>query len=133
MASLKENSELNKPNKQSELNSASFSSIKVWLIVMLIYILVFSYTGYIAFWPMEFNDPDSTVKKYLSMIEEYQNNVPEGFQHPDIQPTIRELMIKAEETSTGMQQLASQSFNIVLGSFLAFLSATVTMIFQSRK
>lgn len=105
--------------------------LRVWGVVMLVYILVFSYTGYIAFWPMAFNDPDNTVKKYLEIIDAYEEKRITDVQH-DFKPTMEELMKKSEAEANSMQQLASQSFNIVLGAFLAFLSATVTMIFQSK-
>jgi len=111
---------------------AAFGGVKVWSIVMAVYLSVFSYTGYIAFWPMEFNDPDYTIKKYIEIIDQYDKNTTEGNRH-DFKPVIEQLMQKSEEAANNMQSLASQSFNIVLGSFLAFLSATVTMIFQSRK
>lgn len=109
---------------------SSWGEIRMWWAVMIIYLSIFSYVGYIAFWPMDFNDPENTVKKYLTILKEYQaeNGKTEG---DTLNLAMEELMKKAEESANDMQQLASQSFNIVLGAFLAFLSATVTMIFQS--
>ncbi len=106
-----------------------WGGIRMWATVMVIYMMIFGYIGYIAFWPMAFNDPDNTVKKYLSILEEFQTkHSAEGAD--TLKLAIEELMKKADESSNDMQQLASQSFNIVLGALLAFLSATVTTIFQ---
>jgi predicted PurR-regulated permease PerM len=107
-----------------------FGGLMMWSAVMLVYILIFSYVGRIAFWPMDFNDPENTVKKYLDILEEHQAKNGNDQNIDTLKLAIEELMKKAEESANDMQQLASQSFNIVLGAFLAFLSATVTMVFQ---
>jgi predicted PurR-regulated permease PerM len=111
----------------------SFGSIKMWWAVLGVYLLIFGYVGYIAFWPMAFNDPDNTVKKYLAILEEYQAKNKTDEEPANLKLVMEELMKKAEESAQDMQQLASQSFNIVLGAFLAFLSATVTTIFQGAR
>jgi hypothetical protein len=117
---------------KSKSHHSPLPSFTVWLIVMMVYLMVFAYTGYIAFWPMAFNDPDNTVKKYIEMVEVYEAKLPSDADY-DFKPVMEELMKKSDSSASSMQQLASQSFNIVLGAFLAFLSATVTMIFQSRR
>ncbi len=118
-------------NKQEE--KAPFGVVKIWVCVMLVYIVIFGYIGYIAFWPMAFNDPEQNVAKYFAIIDKYGQNISDNQNEDVFKLTINELVKKAEEGATDIQQLASQSFNIVLGAFLVFLSATVTTIFQGRR
>jgi len=118
-------------NKQEE--KSNFGVIKIWASVMLVYILIFGYIGYIAFWPMSFNDPEQNIEKYFAIIEKYSDVMSDNQDEDILKITMNELVKKAEESANDIQQLASQSFNIVLGAFLAFLSATVTTIFQGRK
>ncbi|MEW7277903.1 hypothetical protein ABW636_04855 [Aquimarina sp. 2201CG1-2-11] len=111
----------------------TFRNYKVWFVVMIVYTMVFSYIGYIAFWPMAFNDPEQTVEKYFKIIDKYGNRVDVVLYEDILRATINDLINEAEAEADEMQRLASQSFNIVLGAFLAFLSATVTTIFQRNK
>lgn len=117
-----------KPHKKKS-PQFGWDGMKMWWAVMLIYMFIFTYIGYIAFWPMSFNDPDNTVKKYLTILKQYQAENPK-VEDDTLNLAMEELMKKAENSANDLQQLASQSFNIVLGAFLAFLSATVTTIFQ---
>ncbi|WP_196140700.1 hypothetical protein [Aliikangiella sp. G2MR2-5] len=107
---------------------------RIWGIITLVYMFVFGYTGYVAFWPMSFNDPDNTVGKYVKILEEYEKSraAQGGRGGHDFKPIMDEMIKESEASAMDMQQLASQSFNIVLGSFLAFLSSTITMLFQSK-
>lgn len=120
--------------KASKLEEKSnFGVVKIWAFVMLVYILIFGYIGYIAFWPMSFNDPEQNIEKYFSIIQKYSDVMSDNQNEDVLKTTINDLVKKAEESANDIQQLASQSFNIVLGAFLAFLSATVTTIFQGRR
>lgn len=109
-----------------------FKNFKVWMIVLSVYITIFWYIGYIAFWPMAFNDPEQTVEKYFEIVEKYDHKFRTSEDAQHYRNTMTELIESAEQEAGDMQQLASQSFNIVLGAFLAFLSATVTTIFQAN-
>jgi predicted PurR-regulated permease PerM len=124
--------------KKRPLMNNSFGGMKMWWAIMAVYFVIFCIIGYVAFMPMAFNDPDNTVKKYLDILQEYQSKTKTEAKTAEEVDTLKlameELMKKAEESAGDIQQLASQSFNIVLGAFLAFLSATATMLFQgSRK
>ena len=124
----------NPPSSPITPPKKSFKHARVWFIVLLVYLSIFSYTGYIAFWPMDFNDPNHNVKKYYEIFHNYNNEFEDEEASNLFNSTLTELAKEAESEADDMQQLASQSFNIVLGAFLAFLSATVTTIFQgSRK
>ena len=111
---------------------SKFKNFKIWMVVLLVYITLFGYIGYIAFWPMAFNNPEETVEKYYKIIDKYAMKIETEDDKIHFRSTITELVKESESEADDMQQLASQSFNIVLGAFLAFLSATVTTIFQSR-
>ncbi len=123
--------------KRMQLNNR-MGGMKMWFAVMAVYFLLFVGIGGVAFLDMEFNDPDTTVKKYLDILQKYQTDVkaiipagtPDTVEEEIFKKTIEELMKKADESAGDIQQLASQSFNIVLGAFLAFLAATATALFQ---
>jgi hypothetical protein len=92
-----------------------------WFSILIVYLLLFLGTGYIAFFPKDFSparvDPD-TINKFNS--EE-----------------IRTYVIETLKQETGIfakkRELASQSFNVVLGAILGFLSASATSYFGVRK
>jgi predicted PurR-regulated permease PerM len=115
--------------------SDRLGGMKMWGAIMAVYLVIFCIIGYIAFMPMAFNDPDNTVKKYLNILEEYESKTKTtGTEESKIfKLAMEDLMKKAEESANDLQKLASQSFNIVLGAFLAFLSATATMLFQGSR
>ncbi len=112
---------------------SDFGRFRVWVYVMTVYLIIFGYIGYVAFWPMAFNDPEQNVEKYFSIVKKYSDQIGDGGDRALYTETINELIKRAEAEANDIQQLASQSFNIVLGAFLAFLSATVTTIFQRRR
>lgn len=126
--------------KRLQINNR-MGGMKMWFAVMSVYFLLFFGIGWIAFTDMDFNDPKNTVKKYLDILYEYQTEVkkttkagaPDTAEEEIFKQTMQELMKKADESAGDLQELASQSFNIVLGAFLAFLSATATMLFQGSK
>lgn len=128
-----ESDEIIKPTKSTNKKKGGVfgaDGFRVWFIVLLVYVGVFGSTGYIAFWPQSFNDPEESINKYIVIVDEYERNNKDSEIH-NYRPMMEDLMKKSDEASGDMQELASQSFNIVLGAFLAFLSATVTMIFQN--
>lgn len=117
--------------KRLQIN-IGMGGMKMWWAIMAVYFVIFVLIGWVAFGEMDFNDPDNTVRKYLTILQEYQSKAGTvGTEEGKLfKMAMEELMKKAEDSAGDTQQLASQSFNIVLGAFLAFLSATVTMLFQ---
>ncbi len=117
--------------KKLQMNN-SFGGMKMWFAIMAVYLAIFGILAYVAFGQMDFNDPDVTVGKYLTILKNYQKEAgTTGTEEGKFfKLAMEELMKKAEDAANDTQKLASQSFNIVLGAFLAFLSATVTMLFQ---
>lgn len=120
-------------NENDDGKKNTFINFNVWMVVLLVYVTVFGYIGYIAFWPMAFNDPEQTVEKYFIIVDKYANKLESVEDRNYFRTTITGLIKESESEADDMQQLASQSFNIVLGAFLAFLSATVTTIFQGNR
>lgn len=118
---------------KEKVKTSEFKYFTMWLVVLSVYLLLFSYIGYIAFWPMSFNDPKETVQKYYTIINEESDNIDATDNKEHFRNLIDDLVKEAESEADDTQQLASQSFNIVLGAFLAFLSATVTTVFQLNK
>lgn len=111
----------------------------LWLMLIVVYIFLFSSIGYIAFWEQDFNDPEKFLIKYEILREKHFKVLGSSFQDlnlatedKEFNDYINEFMKIANDTAGDLQELATQSFNIVLGALLAFLSATATMIFQDN-
>ncbi|MCP5107866.1 MAG: hypothetical protein GY950_31045, partial [bacterium] len=60
------------PKKKKPQTNNSFGGMKMWAALMGVYILSFVIIGYVAFMPMEFNDPGNTVRKYLVLLHKNQ-------------------------------------------------------------
>lgn len=112
--------------------TTSFKIMPVWVSVLVIYLFLLCAIGYIAFWDQDFNKPINKVQPYLTMILDYKKNSSETapLTAGEITIIVEEIMKKDADSAGDLQELASQSFNIVLGAILAFLSASSTMVFQ---
>lgn len=106
--------------------------IVMWLMVLLVYILLLIGMGYIAFFDQDFNNPQHTIGNYMNILDEYKHLAPDEkvLSEEDFSALLIESMKKDSEGGGDLQELASQSFNIILGAILAFLSGSVTIIFQ---
>jgi len=111
----------------------------VWLIILTIYMFLFISTGYITFYDQSFNHPEKQIENYQKILKEHyeiyakdSTNVSFSEFQKDFEKVVYELIKTTAKQDSDQQGLASQSFNIVLGAVLAFLSATSTMIFQQR-
>ena len=112
--------------------TTDFKVMPIWVSVLGIYLFLLCAIGYIAFWDQDFNKPNNKVKPYLSILKDYKkaNNETEDLSSSEITLIVEEIMKKEADSAGDLQELASQSFNIVLGAILAFLSASSTMVFQ---
>lgn len=100
----------------------------IWLIILLIYLAVLYGIGQIAFTKQYFNDAENMVGEFLVLKEKFNVNTAENEDTDDL---INSLMQSSANSSNDLQELASQSFNIILGALLAFLSASATVVFQA--
>lgn len=115
------------------------NAFAMWTVVLLMYLFILVGIGYISFWEQDFNDPENTIGTYLRVLDSkhesdgtissYSDEV-KAMIETDFKTVIQEEMKSSADAAGDLQELASQSFNIVLGAVLAFLSATATMIFQ---
>lgn len=126
-------------NKTKVKNSKSWNVNKLWMILISMYLFLFISIGYIAFWEQDFNNPDKFLVKYESLREKHFQVLKSAYNDLDItnedeefNTFINNYMSAANDTAGDLQELATQSFNIVLGAFLAFLSATTTMVFRDN-
>ncbi|WP_299008984.1 hypothetical protein [uncultured Shewanella sp.] len=106
--------------------------IVMWVIVLLVYIILLVGIGYIAFFDQDFNNPQHTIGNYMRILDEYKHLAPDEkvLSEEEFSAILIESMKKDSEGGGELQELASQSFNIILGAILAFLSGSVTIIFQ---
>ncbi|MDW3193699.1 MAG: hypothetical protein R8G66_15115 [Cytophagales bacterium] len=107
-----------------------------WFTLMAIYLSILLEIAYVAFWEQDFNDPDKVLKKYELIRQKHYEITNQYVKTPDplvneaFNALLDEFMKDVNNSAGDIQELATQSFNIVLGALLAFLSSTVTMIFQ---
>lgn len=106
----------------------------LWSTVLLVYLLLLIAIGYIAFWDQDFNEPKNTIAPYVQIMESFKQHSVESkgqeLTEKEFAMVLMEVMRKNADNAGDLQELASQSFNIVLGAILAFLSASATMVFQ---
>ncbi len=124
-------------NERSALQSVvrrenGVNRIQIWVLILVIYSLLLVFIGYIAFWDQDFNRPEYTIGRYIKVLNEYkqQSDIEVSLSRDEVASIVSEIMSKNADNSIDLQQLATQSFNIVLGALLAFLSGSVTMVFQ---
>lgn len=126
-----------KNEKQDASNNLGGYSL--WVMIMMMYIFIFCGIGYIAFWEQDFNNPDKFLMKYELLREKHFDSLKKTYGQLDstngdyeFNEHINDYMKNADDSAGDLQELASQSFNIVLGALLAFLSATTSIIFQGN-
>ncbi|NQY34206.1 MAG: hypothetical protein HRT37_04390 [Alteromonadaceae bacterium] len=123
----------NKKNLKKN-NMSGISALTMWCIILAIYIVLLCAIGYIAFWEQDFNKPQNTVGSYINILSEYKRqeakNGSGSESTEDINEIIKEMMKKDADNAGDLQELASQSFNIIMGTLLAFLSSSATMVIQ---
>jgi cytochrome c biogenesis protein CcdA len=93
----------------------------IWAGILIVYLLLFVSTGYVAFFVREYN-PAIIVEPsvYMSIKDAEHKSL-----------FINTLKQEAE-TFQKKRELASQSFNVVLGALLGFLSASAVSGFRRR-
>ncbi|MCL1124959.1 hypothetical protein [Shewanella surugensis] len=125
-------SEIMKQVEEDESNVIKSNPIAMWVMVLLVYILLLVGIGYIAFFDQDFNNPQDTIGGYIGILDEYKNSPSNEkmLSDEDLSNLLIESMKKDSEGAGDLQELASQSFNIILGAILAFLSGSVTIVFQ---
>ncbi len=95
----------------------------LWAIILFVYLLLFTGTGYIAFLAEEFNPATSVNPEFFTQGADLLGEKKERY---------LELVLNAiqQESSNFAERrkLASQSFNVVLGALLGFLSASAAVV-----
>jgi hypothetical protein len=94
----------------------------VWIGILAAYALLFSVTGYIAFFQEPYNPAANPSDRALKLIE---------------QEVFREHLVESlkqeGEAFKARKDLAAQSFNVVLGSLLGFLSASAVQFSRRQE
>jgi len=117
----------------------------LWMVLLSMYVFLLSGIGYIAFWNQDFNDPGKLLGEYEELRGEYIETIKNAYSisdstqfnddlfiNNDFYAILNQSMESSINSAGDLQELASQSFNIVLGAVLAFLSATATMMIQNN-
>ena len=99
-----------------------------WFIIPCIYLLVLYSIGQLAFTGQYFNEADSMIGEFLIIKESHGVNVKDDQESNKL---INSLMEASANASNDLQEMASQSFNIILGALLAYMSASANVVFQA--
>lgn len=102
------------------LESNGISS-KVWGGILLVYLILFVATGYVAFFVKEYNPAIDLKPSVYADIED-----------PETKALIIDTLKQEADTHQKKRELASQSFNVVLGALLGFLSASAASGLKRR-
>ena len=116
---------VDKPHSESEENLAQgqdgrLEFTNVWGVLLVVYLILFSATAYLAFLNVE------TVKP-----EDYQKY--ELIQDSDIKKVAIKILEVEDKERSKRHLLATQSFYVVLGALLGFLSASVAPLLRRKK
>ena len=117
------------------------NKVIMWYIVLVMYTFILLLIGYLAFYDQDFNNQEQMIKDYISEIKKIDESestteqtatvsAKQEERNRDAINVVTEIIKKKNDSAGDLQELASQSFNIVLGALLAFLSASATMFFQ---
>ncbi len=119
----------------SKISVPKMSPFKILMAILLAYLLMLSAIGYISFWDQGFNNPDNIVVPYIDMLKNYQldETTLSEVEREKVLKIIQEVMKENVDNAGDLRELASHSFNIVLGAILSFLSGLVTMVFQNTR
>jgi len=89
---------------------------KTWYAILTTYMTLFFVTGYINFFS---NNYFATTPENIAKITDYYDS-------PEKMKFVEELLQDDAETYQDENSIASQAFNVVLGSIVSFLSATIS-------
>ncbi|MCE9688126.1 MULTISPECIES: hypothetical protein [Shewanella] len=103
------------------LNPKSLSKT-VWAGILLVYLVLFVATGYVAFFEIDHNP---TIDLNPSLYADIQD--------PETKSLIIETLKQDTASHQKKRELASHSFNVVLGALLGFLSASAVSGFRHRE
>ncbi len=89
-----------------------------WYILLAMYMALFAFTGHITFFTNnEYSTSPENMVKFRTTFE-----TPRQFQ------LFEDLITSESSNFEGVNELASQSFNVVLGALLGFLATTATLL-----
>ncbi|OJJ19820.1 hypothetical protein BI308_21015 [Roseofilum reptotaenium AO1-A] len=86
-----------------------------WYMVLTTYLLLFTLIGYTTFFYN--NDFTTSPENFEKIVKDYGNN--------EKQKLVKRLLKSDAESSQFSNSLSSQSFNLILGAIVSFLSSTL--------
>jgi len=108
-------------NERQRVQSTSISgktnqnskSLALWIMVLSVYMLLFCATGYVAFFKYEDNPAVNISPEWINRFEDLETR-----------KRMLETLKDDSVVYAKKRELATQSFNVVLGALLGFLSAS---------
>lgn len=107
-----------KPTDTAAIPSPAESKGSIlWTMILLVYVALFCATGYVAFFKYEDNPAINISPEWINRFED-----------PETRNRILETLKEDSATFAKKRELATQSFNVVLGALLGFLSASAVSV-----
>jgi hypothetical protein len=100
------------PMKESIVQEQTVN-VKSWALVLISYFVLLSVTSYIAFFQSEYNPAGLLSEEDVALLE-----------NEATKDLVKDALEKDSSAYAKRRELASQSFNVVLGAILGFLSAS---------
>ena len=101
------------PGKSSNLRSGDSKSTILWALILFVYVALFGATGYVAFFKYEDNPAVNISPEWINRFDD-----------PETRKRMLDTLKEDSVTFSKKRELATQSFNVVLGALLGFLSAS---------
>ena len=98
------------------------SITSLWIVILVVYLALFASTGYLAFLGGEYNPALGNPSNYTEGFGSF------GQKGDDYLAFVIETLKKEGQIYEQKRELASQSFNVVLGAILGFLSASAAIV-----
>ena len=94
----------------------------LWIVILIVYMVLFASTGYVAFFTGEFNPAFDFSEEFAPSTEYF------GDKQGDYVSFVIDSLKQDGQMYEQKRKLASQSFNVVLGAILGFLSASAAIV-----
>lgn len=104
---------------------------KTWIAMLIIHAVLFCTTCFLTFFDNTFNSKERFVRIYVDTVFKVQELSEK--QREITEKNLQDYTKKVFDRMGDKQELASQSFHIILGALLSFLSTSTARIFANNE
>jgi hypothetical protein len=110
------------PESATNVTRGDSKGITLWTLILLVYVALFCATGYVAFFKYEDNPAVNISPEWIMRFDD-----------PETRKRMLDTLKEDSATFAKKRELATQSFNVVLGALLGFLSASAVSATRKRE